>query len=223
MPDSSRSGLHVAAAHSGPETHPPQDDFSPESRAHAIRQVGNVVEYYATLALSLSVYTVFCMLPEGLHDLGYLSALGCWVLFYLSKIVRIVMKFTSDASGGKKCHMRKSLAAFLLIIATLVFMALKELGVSFATSYTVCAPLLASYCLNLLCFRETGAHCLNILLATKIIVSFFRLVGLFMVLLRSEERTDGNWVSTVWYVQIRYANLRVGRCGSGSRCSTCRP
>ena len=181
-----------------------QNNFTPEFILYVGQQVSNILEYFIASALSIAVFLILKILPEFYPPLAYLAALCIWIVFYIFRTIEVIREHSSTPSNLKRCHRRKDMASFLMIIMTIAFLMMKALDFEFCNVYSIILPLLISYCVNLICFEDSGNKCLGVLLTIKVVISFFRLITLFMILLRTEYEMNDNWSTAIWYYCRRF-------------------
>lgn len=175
------------------------DNFSHATVNYVVGHVRNIMSYFTTTLLSLSVYLLFALFPRLHYPVHSILAFGVWIAFYLAKLVRVLAQYSGSASRERRFHLAKSMVSSVLIALSLVFMELKCFRVAFCSAYVITSPLLASLFLSLVLFRDARNHCLGVAVALKTLVSFFRLVLVFMVLIRIERTITDRWFLTLWY------------------------
>ena len=168
---------------------------SEEKNKYVLHQVGNFVEYYATLFISL---TTFCLLYKYAHSLAFITGINCWGAFYFQRTIRLIYNIYKGRERGGKCHAARIIVSNILLITTGLLLTFYCLNIGSFNAFTVCSPLLLSYVLSYLCFLENSNFCYSLVQWLKVGASLFRLLTVFMLLLKFENRITTFWATTLW-------------------------
>eukprot|EP00826_Nyctotherus_ovalis_P065515 TRINITY_DN9634_c0_g2_i15.p1 TRINITY_DN9634_c0_g2~~TRINITY_DN9634_c0_g2_i15.p1 ORF type:complete len:254 (-),score=32.40 TRINITY_DN9634_c0_g2_i15:653-1414(-) len=183
------------------------DNFSHATVNYVAGHVKNIMSYFKATLVSLSAYLLFVLLPRFSYPLHCVLAFAVWIAFYLVKLARLFAHYSESTSRERRFHLAKSMVSSVLIVLSLVFMELKCFRVSFCSAYVITSPLLVSLLLSLVLFRDARNHCLGIAVALKNLVSFFRLVLVFMILIRIERTITDRWFLTLWYFRSNICRI----------------
>ena len=175
------------------------DNFSGATRNYIKGHVQNIMIYLLTTLVSLSLYLAFVILPQFTYPLHCILAFAVWIIFYILKFIFTFKEFSHSISNDRRFHLVKSMVSCVLIIMGIILMELKCFGVKFCTAYVISSPLLISLLLSLVLFKDARNHCLGISVALKNLISFFRLILTFMILIRIEDTITDRWFLTLWY------------------------
>ena len=129
---------------------------------------------------------------------AFAVATQCWTIFYIQRGVRFCVGYIEIDSHERKFSLWKAQLSFVLLATANLSLSLYHLGSPYLNAYSVSVQLLGSFILNFVCKSASTNFCYSFMCGSKFIASFFRLLTVFMILLKLDGTASSSWSQIFW-------------------------